>query len=173
MTGRDLKQITIPAAVTEIAKRARIKGMNLVRCNCELIEALAPGQSISDVKLALRGGSDIFKSAPRTLVCSFGLDVAPVGPNGAPPQIATISCDFAALYEFEDDAFFNAIQPQDRDQFAAYNTSFQLWPHAREFVQSMAARMTLPPIVLPAFRPLEMIGMPETWRKKDEAPPRG
>jgi hypothetical protein len=166
MSKQDAKQITIPSAVTDIAKRARIKGMNLVRCECEFIEALPPGQIISDVKLELRGGSDVFRAEPRTIVCSFGMEVVPMGPNGKPPKVARISCDYAAVYEFDDDAFFNAIVPEHRDLFAAYNTSFQMWPHAREFVQSMAARMSIPPVVLPAFRPLEMIGTPEFWKKR-------
>ncbi len=174
MSGSDTKQITIPAAVTEIAKRAKITGMNLVRCTCEFVEALPPGQQIENVNAELRGGSDVFKAAARTIVCSFGATVIPVGPAGKPPKIATISCDYAAVYEFEDEAFFKGIQKGDRDQFAAFNTSFQLWPHVREFVQSMAARMGLPPVVLPAFRPLELIGGPETWRDRTaEAQERG
>jgi hypothetical protein len=51
--------------------------------------------------------------------------------------------------------------------FSAYNTSMNVWPHAREFVQSMAARMMLPPLILPLFRPAETIPA-ERWEKSVE-----
>ncbi len=42
--------------------------------------------------------------------------------------------------------------PQELRAFAETNAVFNAWPYWREFAQSMAARMNLPPLTLPLFR---------------------
>lgn len=37
-------------------------------------------------------------------------------------------------------------------EFARVNGAFNAWPYWREYIQSTAARMSLPPLVLPVFR---------------------
>jgi hypothetical protein len=166
MTSTSQKQpLTIPPVVTEIGKRATIKALNLVRCNCEVVTALPPGEPVKDVTIGLRGGGSRFQQHPKTIVCAFGADVSAIGPEPAKVVVAKFSCDYAVQYEFEDEAFFDSLSEQDMSLFAAFNTSFHVWPHVREFVQSMAFRMTIPPVLLPMFRPLEMIGNPEQWQK--------
>jgi hypothetical protein len=166
MAENNTTQITIPPAVTEIAKRAKIKAVNLVQSSCQLVAPPpAPGTPF-EVKTELRGGSAVLATESRTIVCSFGASIRPLLADGT--HFAEISCDYAIQYEFDDEAFFASMKAADRDAFAAYNTSFQLWPHMREFVQSMAARMTTPPIILPPFRPIEMVGAPDTWIRRPE-----
>lgn len=45
-----------------------------------------------------------------------------------------------------------AVSRRDLNTFAQINSVFNVWPYWREFIQSMMARMHLPPVVLPVFR---------------------
>jgi hypothetical protein len=154
----------IPSVVTEIGARARLKGINLVRTQCELTGALRPGEQIPEVKFETRGGATRPAEAPGTLICAFGLEVIGLGPKPDLVRVARFSCDYAIQYEF-DAPFLQAQADKDLSLFAAYNASLHAWPHVREFIQSMAFRMTLPPIVLPIMRTLDMVGPPENWKK--------
>jgi hypothetical protein len=42
--------------------------------------------------------------------------------------------------------------PEEQNAFLAANAVFNCWPYWREFVQSTAGRMSLPPLTLPFFR---------------------
>lgn len=159
----------IPPIVTEIGQRIAIKGMNLVRCSCEVVGTATPGTPIPEMKFETRGGGTVHADEPRTIVCGFGLDVTAIGPAPASEPIAKFSVDYAVQYEMQDEAFLQRLSEHDLALFAAYNTSFHVWPHAREFVQSMAGRMSLPPVVLPIFRPQQLIGPPENWKRRTDA----
>ena len=54
------------------------------------------------------------------------------------------------------------VEPQTLTTFAETNGIYNAWPYWREFVQSMFARMGLPPVVLPLLRAREV-------REKTEA----
>jgi hypothetical protein len=62
----------------------------------------------------------------------------------------SIECEFDAVYLIEDTSY----QPSE-DSISAFkdgNAIFNTWPYAREFVQSMAARMAVNPPPLPLLR---------------------
>lgn len=44
------------------------------------------------------------------------------------------------------------VSQEQLNTFAGINSVFNAWPYWREFVQSMIARMNLPPVTLPVFR---------------------
>jgi len=44
------------------------------------------------------------------------------------------------------------VSQEQLNTFAKINSVFNAWPYWREFVQSMVARMNLPPLTLPMFR---------------------
>lgn len=156
----------IPAAVTEIAKRASLKTINLVRGSSEFVEALAPGEGIENLQVSLRAGGSRH-DAPGSIVCGFGIDVAAQTKGAKPKTVARFSCDYAGVYEVRDEGFYNSLSDRDIAVFAGYNTGFHTWPYAREFVQSMAARMGLPAVVLPLFRAAEVVP-PEDWEERPQ-----
>src|SRR5262245_9719989 len=59
------------------------------------------------------------------------------------------SASFEACYSIPEDQDFS---PAELMAFARTNAVFNVWPFAREHIQSMTARMNLPPVVLPLFR---------------------
>lgn len=58
------------------------------------------------------------------------------------------------------------VDPQTLTTFAETNGVYNAWPYWREFVQSMFARMGLPPVVLPVLRVREV--MEETAAEEAE-----
>lgn len=60
-----------------------------------------------------------------------------------------IGVTFALHYALPDAArFSDAVL----EEFARVNGAFNAWPYWREYVQTTAARMNLPPVVMPVFR---------------------
>lgn len=157
MTKPDPAPVAVPPVVTEIGRRAQLKGLHLVRGSCELVGVLRPGQPVEELNVEMRGGADRHKHEAQTLICSFGVNVTAVGPKPEAVVVAKFSCDYAAQYFIEDKAFYDSLKDTDIAMFAAVNTSFHAWPHIREFVQSMSFRMTIPQVLLPMFRPGEVV----------------
>jgi hypothetical protein len=63
-----------------------------------------------------------------------------------------IRASFELLYTIPPD-----LKPSDREikAFSVTNAMLNSWPYFREFVQSMIARMNLPPLTLPLYRILQ------------------
>lgn len=62
-------------------------------------------------------------------------------------QIAKLSVEFALAYHSE--------KPMTDEIFSVFkglNLMVNTWPYLREFIQTMAGRMNLPPLVLPTFK---------------------
>lgn len=154
--------LSIPPIVTEIAKRATLRTLNLARCSCDLMAAVPGGKVIESLQMGLRGGGRKHP-LPRTFECGFGLDLS-VHVGGINGPVARFSCDYAGIYEISDQAFFDGLTDHEFSVFAGFNFSFHVWPFARELVHSLASKMALPPVVLPLFRTGEMIPPPEKWK---------
>jgi hypothetical protein len=163
MTGKRPQAPGVPPVVTAIGGHAKILTLTLIRGECQLLD-LRDGDVIDSLRLTLRGGGHKDAALPR-LVCTFGVVVEPVAKGRDTSPVAKISCEYGLQYDIDDPALFAKTSEHDAELFAAYNASVNAWPHAREFVQSMAARMVLPPVVLPLFRPSELIPSPEKWQK--------
>jgi hypothetical protein len=151
----------VPAVVTEIGRHAAIRALNLAHGECRILD-LREGDVVENLKIQMTAAGKRHPELPR-LICGLGLKVEPQARGRADSAVARIVCDYAVQYDFADRAFFDRITDRDIEMFSAYNTSLNAWPHAREFVQSMAARMMLPPLILPLFRPAETIPV-ERWR---------
>jgi hypothetical protein len=61
----------------------------------------------------------------------------------------SIEVMLALTYSLQDAARFS---DDVLEEFARVNGTFNAWPYWREYVQTTAARMSLPPLVLPVFR---------------------
>lgn len=66
----------------------------------------------------------------------------------AEPPVS-INVSFALAYSLPGAAHFSDAV---LEEFARVNGAFNVWPYWREYVQTTAARMNLPPLVLPVFR---------------------
>ena len=63
--------------------------------------------------------------------------------------LALMDVTFELQYALPDAAAFSN---EVLEEFARVNGTFNAWPYWREYVQTTAARMTLPPTILPVFR---------------------
>jgi len=154
---------SIPAIVTAIGAGAKIQTLTLVRGECQLVDP-REGDVVENMKITMKGSGRKHDSLLR-LDCSFGIIVEPVAKGREDKPVARIECEFGLQYEIDDAVLFAKLSERDVELFAAYNCSVNAWPHAREFVQSMAQRMVLPPIVLPLFRPSDLLPPPEKWQR--------
>lgn len=169
--GAETQTQQIPPIVSEIAQRCQIQGLALAKGRCELLVS-PDGVTVRDLQVGLRGHGSRHPSKPDVLVCSFGLDVWPQdAADEKKIRLAQISCDYIVQYHFAEKELLERVSGEDIEVFAAYNTSFHVWPYAREFVQSMAARMGLPPVLLPVFRPANLIPPRDQWVKLAEPGP--
>lgn len=75
------------------------------------------------------------------------------------------AAEMFAAYELTYELPEDSDVPDDAlDAFAETNGVFNAWPYFREFAQSSAARMGLPPVLVPLFR----LSPPETSREPSE-----
>ena len=65
-----------------------------------------------------------------------------------PKESLVIQGTFGLVYSVREEASFSDEQV---DAFAKTNAIYNIWPYWREFVQSMSARMNLPPLIIPVF----------------------
>jgi len=61
----------------------------------------------------------------------------------------TIGCKLLLKYKITS---LEGLGEDNFTQFARFNGIYNAWPYWREFVQSMIARMGLPPLVVPVFQ---------------------
>ncbi len=159
----------VPARVIEMGRRAEIKALNMIQCLAKVTD-IRVGDTLSELDITLRG-SGTKHTDPRTLLCLFGLDVDPKTPQPEGRRVAHISCDYAVLYEISDEAYFDSLTVEDIENFAAFNGSFNAWPFAREFVHNVVTRLGLPPVLLPLYRPAQMLPTRDKWTKAPRSTP--
>lgn len=81
-------------------------------------------------------------------------------PSGEGPrlELVSVSAVFRAHYELASDA---SLAEADLEAFAKINSTFNVWPYWREFVQSATTRMGFPALTLPPLtigRAVELAG---------------
>ncbi len=167
MSKKSAGALAIPAIVTEIGTHARIQSLTLVRGSCQLVDP-REGDVVENLKITMKGGGQKHATLPR-LLCNFGIIVEPVAKGREDKPVARIECEYGLQYDIDAPGLFAKLTERDVELFAAYNGSVNAWPHAREFVQSMAQRMVLPPLVLPLFRPSDLLPPPEKWQRIEDA----
>lgn len=62
-----------------------------------------------------------------------------------------ITTEFCAQYDMDGTADENALRPA-LEEFGRYNVAYHVWPYWREYVQSVCARIGVPPIPVPMYR---------------------
>jgi hypothetical protein len=75
-------------------------------------------------------------------------------PQGDLPEDAEyveIEAEFCTQYNIRDGVEEEEIRPA-LEEFGRYNVGYHVWPYWREYVQSVCARMGIPPIPVPMYR---------------------
>lgn len=73
------------------------------------------------------------------------------GTEGAAGATLHIEALFVVQYHVPS---FEGLSRANIDAFGKLNGVYNVWPYWREYVQSVAVRMGLPPLTVPVFRPL-------------------
>lgn len=163
MANEKMKQADPAVAATEtledlakragpIAKNARLDSINIRRVSADLlsdIDLLDDSAVLSYshvVEHHFTPGTNDGPGALRVQV-SFTVRVD-AGIEGH--QALDLRCTFDVRYGLPTEVP-DAVVP-NFGAFAKTNTLIHVWPYFREFVQSMTARMGLPPLPLPLFR---------------------
>lgn len=90
---------------------------------------------------------------------TFGIRIAAPDLGAADTGDMQIRATFALTYTLKES---NKVTPEMAQAFGEVNGAYNAWPFWREFVYSTMARMGLPPLVMPVFRPDQKAGGPST-----------
>lgn len=160
----------------EVATRAlHIDGVYLhwsnIRCKDDFIPqfieddlALVPQYRVNQtsefkiVTVKEREGSDITRNAIFYFTAGIRLvDGASLDGADTPEEIpedavyVQITTQFRAHYGLDSTAGESELHPA-LEEFGRYNVGYHVWPYWREYVQSICARIGIPPIPIPMYR---------------------
>jgi hypothetical protein len=106
---------------------------------------------VPDANLAMRHATKVIGRSDGGFLVLAAMDANVVSGQAkadADPPIR-MQVAFALQYELPDAA---SVSDAVLAEFARVNGAFNAWPYWREYIQTTAARMNLPPVVLPVFR---------------------
>jgi hypothetical protein len=137
-----------------VAGQADLLDVRLTSCTCETLDVPRPDARLTFDLDIEPGVPERVDEVAVAVECTFTVSITEVddeaaaedakdGPAG--PQIARVSCSYAALYALDLDP---APTDDECDAFARTTGVFALYPYARAFIQDITARMGLPPLTL-------------------------
>ena len=138
----------------EVAKRIQIDDLRLVETHVaqQLRDAQLPSQLEISVQTQSRADEETSRIAVdvRAQLCAqYDMD------DPAHPAPIEISARFRVTYIASS---LGGLTDEHIEAFGELNGVYNVWPYWREYVQAVIARMGLPPLTLPVFRPLERAG---------------
>jgi preprotein translocase subunit SecB len=145
LTESDLKSLS--ELVRAVSDRVQILEVRLLESRSEQkqFDVEVPGHITTSIDVDTHFDSD-----------NLRLSVYPhlhllVKQKNAAPQdyFLRIEARFVVTYQVRSD---EGLNQSNYDAFAERNGIYNVWPYWREFVQSMTARMGLPPLTIPVFR---------------------
>jgi preprotein translocase subunit SecB len=125
------------AGLRRVAAVADLKGVTLMRVNAERV-GTAPKVPQLHVTYTIQEKHKLHEAS---------LDVAVKVICETDPHSYRIEAELALIYSLT-----SPVSEADASAFARLNAPFNAWPYMREFVQSMATRMTFAPPTVPLFR---------------------
>jgi hypothetical protein len=142
----------LPPIALEIARKASIGPINLLKFDGQLGD-LHANDAIDNLSMQFRFGA---VRAPEPLHFStfVGLDLVCFSKADPLREIAKLNCMFAIKYLLNDAMLLAKLSDEDFIVFASTTSLRTLWPYIREFSQSMAQKMMLPPLTLPFLQAL-------------------
>ncbi|MFC1676573.1 hypothetical protein ACFL3G_05875 [Planctomycetota bacterium] len=128
----------------KISDRVNLIDAHLIDCKCELLE-FASNEDNSFEVTGYTGYKIELEQNNIFVIVHFDLHTV----NEDWKEIARIGADFILAYKADS---LDGLTEDNYLQFAKYNGVFNAWPYWREFVNSMAARLNLPPLTLNVYR---------------------
>jgi len=148
-----------PPIVKEIARNSAVVAINLVKFEGQ-VQDLRAGDLIDTLGMQFKLGA-ARPPEPNYFSAFVGIDLDCRAKNEPARSVATISCAYAAKYIVKDSELFCRLTDDDFVSFASINGVLTLWPYLREFSNTAAQRMMLPPVLLPflqgVFNPAEIL----------------
>ena len=151
----EVKELTEYQRAATVARYVQIRDVALERIDSSLVvprrEALK--KSPWDLRFKKTVAHE-FRAKANELIVRVNLD-ARVSASAAHDslELLSFSCTYLLEYSF---AAFGGPEGHERDAFlkafAEVNGVYNAWPYFRELLQSTAARMGLPPVVVPVYR---------------------
>jgi len=134
--------------VREIAMNSELVNINLVECGGEVLAGVRAGDTIESINIELEAGRGaVMEENHFSLMVGVKVTLLPKGQPEKPA--AVVRCRYAAQYRCKSKEFFEELTNDALGAFTASTGTLTLWPYIREFVQSTALRMLLPPVNLP------------------------
>jgi len=138
-----------------IARYVELDDVHLIDVKASLLVAKAEMLQLSVLELELG----------RSMACSMQKDTQVISVeaklkadihnqnDGRAKPLLSINCTYVLNYKFMAKGAPEGAELQRYlDAFARVNGVFNIWPYFRELIQSLSARMSLPPIVVPVYR---------------------
>lgn len=138
----------IPEVVSKFARSVNLEQVFVRRAKAELVKG--PAIAVEQLGIDVRAGAK--KAATGSgLEVAVGVTVKFLGAT-VDETLAVVDVDYVLYYSIPEASVLAAASDATIQAFAAYNGTVNAWSYAREYCQSMAWRMSLPPTTLPSFR---------------------
>jgi hypothetical protein len=145
-----LEEVNPLELAAPVSARVQIQGVVLIESNVKrgTDTRIGPGEFRVNINIAnVEYGTD--QATNRLFVVpGFTLKAERISESEG-TLILSIEASFALHYSIQSSG---DLEDESVKAFALTNGIFNAWPYWREYVQSTAARMGLPPIVIPVFR---------------------
>ena len=154
-------------ALRALIAEVEIEGVRLVEATAET-KARSPSDT-GAVKLLTDQKAEISEQRDDGtffVAVTMRATLAPGETEAEKKPLVSITTSFELQYRVSKDFPVNA---ETLATFAETNGIYNAWPYWREFVQSMVARMGLPPVMLPVLRGRDVMKKVRKSRKKGDS----
>ncbi len=152
------RRSVLPDAVRELARVVQIRDVRLMEVQGSVGDARGDDRG-GDHRITLQIGAD--RSETDELFAFVNIEVVATAEADPKRVLARLKAVYAVRYQLPADRL-KALSQEDAELFAGFNGVYNVWPYARELFQTTTAKMLLPAVVLPVYRP-GMFGPPKEW----------
>lgn len=141
------KRTALSRAVAVSDRVSGIEDIRFLESHCRLDADAARGEHQVEFAHQVESSADEANKTLRVIV-TFKMTGYRITKKSKRPSV-TIGCKLLLKYKITS---LEGLGEDNFTQFARFNGIYNAWPYWREFVQSMIARMGLPPLVVPVFQ---------------------
>ncbi len=134
--------------ISRLIAAAQIEDIRLVEASVR--STIRSPKDIGPVDFRIRPNASVkerHKDGTLFVLAVIEARLVPPGKGGDPA--VSVKAEFELRYRLPKGL---KASRRELNTFAEVNGIFNVWPYWREFIQSMVARMNLPPLILPLFR---------------------
>jgi hypothetical protein len=139
---------TLQSKAMEIDKTTRMVALNMTKCEASVV-AMKSGDVIGNVGTQLEHG--LSRNDDGSFSAFLGAELDCFAQKEPERLIGKIACTFASKYMPAEQGWLATKTDEDLMVFVVLVSPLHLWPYIREFSQSVAQRMMMPPLLLPAM----------------------